>query len=133
MKHLEVVAAIIQYENLILCMQRPAGKFEYVSFKYEFPGGKVESGESNSQALMRELKEEMAMTTNITEDDFFMTVNHVYPDFEITMHSFICSVDSQEFTRKEHIDHKWLPVDQLDTLDWAPADQPIVKALMARP
>ena len=132
MKHLEVVAAIIKYEDLILCMQRPVGKFEYVSLKYEFPGGKVEPGESNSEALMRELREEMAMTTSIMEDDFFMTVTHQYPDFEITMHSFLCSVESQEFIRKKHVDHRWLPVDKLDTLDWAPADQPIVKALMER-
>lgn len=130
MKHLEVVAAIIKYEDLILCMQRPVGKFDYVSLKFEFPGGKVEPGESNSQALMRELREEMAMKTDITEDDYFMTVNHIYPDFEITMHSFICPVDSQEFVRKEHVDHKWLPIEQLDTLDWAPADQPIVRALI---
>ena len=132
MKHLEVVAAIIKYNDLILCMQRPVGKFDYVSLKFEFPGGKVEPGETNSQALMRELREEMAMKTDITEEDYFMTVTHQYPDFEITMHSFICSVDSQEFIRKEHVDHKWLPVEELDTLDWAPADQPIVNALMNR-
>ena len=132
MKHLEVVAAIIKYNDLILCMQRPVGKFDYVSLKFEFPGGKVEPGETNSQALMRELREEMAMKTDITEDDYFMSVTHTYPDFEITMHSFICPVDSQEFIRKEHVDHKWLPVEKLDTLDWAPADQPIVRELMKR-
>ena len=132
MKHLEVVAAIIKYNDLILCMHRPVGKFDSVSLKVEFPGGKVETGETHSQALRRELREEMAMKTDITEDDYFMTVTHQYPDFEITMHSFICPVDSQEFIRKEHVDHKWLPVENLDTLDWAPADQPIVKALMER-
>ena len=121
MKHLEVVAAIIKYNDLILCMQRPVGKFDYVSLKFEFPGGKVEPGET---------REEMAMKTDITEDDYFMTVTHQYPDFEITMHSFICPVESQEFIRKEHVDHKWLPVEELNTLDWAPADQPIVNALM---
>ena len=130
LKHLEVVAAIIKYNDLILCMQRPVGKFDYVSLKFEFPGGKVEPGETNSQALMRELSEEMAMKTDITEDDYFMTVTHQYPAFEITMHSFICPVESQEFVRKEHVDHKWLPVEELNTLDWAPADQPIVNALM---
>ena len=129
-KNIEVVAAIIKYNDLILCMQRPVGKFDYVSLKFEFPGGKVEPGETNSQALMRELREEMAMKTDITEDDYFMTVTHQYPDFEITMHSFICPVESQEFIRKEHVDHKWLPVEELNTLDWAPADQPIVNALM---
>ena len=130
MKHLEVVAGIIEYDNLILCMQRPVGKYDYVSLKYEFPGGKVEPGENNSQALMRELNEEMDMNVSISEDDYFMTVTHTYPDFEITMHSFICKVDNQNFTRKEHVDHKWLLKNELDSLDWAPADQPIVKALM---
>ena len=81
MKHLEVVAAIIKYNDLILCMQRPVGKFDYVSLKFEFPGGKVEPGETNSQALMRELREEMAMKTDITEDDYFMTVTHVLCGF----------------------------------------------------
>lgn len=132
MKHLEVVAAIITHEGRILCMQRPVGKYEYVSLKYEFPGGKVEEGESNHEALMRELREEMAMKTEISEEDFFLTVNHQYPDFEITMHSFLCSVDSPEFVMKEHVDFRWLPVSELNSLDWAPADRPIVKALMER-
>ena len=113
-------------------MQRPVGKYEYVSLKYEFPGGKVEEGESNHEALMRELREEMAMKTEISEEDFFLTVNHQYPDFEITMHSFLCSVDSPEFVMKEHVDFRWLPVSELNSLDWAPADRPIVKALMER-
>lgn len=132
MKHLEVVAGIIEYEDLILCMQRPVGKYEYVSLKYEFPGGKVEQGESNSDALKRELMEEMEMKVSVSEDDYFMSVTHTYPDFEITMHSYICKVDSQEFIRKEHVDHKWLSVENLNSLDWAPADQPIVKALMEK-
>lgn len=132
MKHLEVVAGIIEYEDLILCMQRPVGKYEYVSLKYEFPGGKVEQGESNSDALKRELMEEMEMKVSVSEDDYFMSVTHTYPDFEITMHSYICKVDSQEFIRKEHVDHKWLSAENLNSLDWAPADQPIVKALMEK-
>lgn len=130
MKKLEIVAAIIEYDGKILCTQRNAGKFEYVSFKYEFPGGKVEPGESRSEALMRELFEEMDIKTQIKESDFYMTVNHVYPDFEITMHAFRCHVSTPEFVRKEHVDHKWLPLDRLNELDWAPADQPIVKKLM---
>ena len=132
MKHLEVVAAIIRYRDAFLCMQRDAGKYAYVSYKYEFPGGKVEPGESDPQALMRELSEEMDIQTNITEDDFFMTVNHQYPDFSITMHSYLCKVDRPDFVRKVHINHQWLPVEQLDQLDWAPADQPIVTELIKR-
>ena len=129
MKKLEVVAGIIMYKDLILCMQRDRGKFDYVSYKYEFPGGKIEPGETRSEALMRELNEEMALAVAINEDDYFMTVNHIYPDFEITMHSFICKVANQQFIRKEHIDHKWLTKEELMQLDWAAADIPIVKRL----
>ena len=132
MKHIEVVAGIIIYEDKILCMQRDANKYDYLSYKYEFPGGKVESGETNSQALMRELREEMEIETNISENDFFMTVIYQYPDFEITMHSYICRVNSPEFIRKEHVDHIWLKRPDLDKLDWAPADLPIVKKLMLK-
>ncbi len=129
MNHLEVVAAIIINNGEILCMQRNVGKYDYVSYKYEFPGGKLENGESQVQALMRELAEEMNLNVQINYDDFFMTVEHNYPDFSITMHSYICQIDSRSFTRKEHISHTWLKVDSLDTLDWAAADLPIVKKL----
>ncbi|WFD09737.1 (deoxy)nucleoside triphosphate pyrophosphohydrolase [Tepidibacter hydrothermalis] len=129
MKKYEVVAAIIVYENQILCMQRPKGKYEYVSYKYEFPGGKVELGESKVEALQRELQEEMDINITVKDEDFFMTVDHTYPDFEIIMHSYICRVDNKKFVRKEHVDHKWLRADELEELDWAAADIPIVRRL----
>jgi len=129
MKHIEVVAGIIIYKNKILCMQRDKNKYEYVSYKYEFPGGKIENGESHSEALIRELKEEMDIDISISEDDHFYTVDHLYPDFSITMYSYICRVNTDCFVRKEHINHQWLQKSELSTLDWAPADQPIVKAL----
>ena len=130
MKHIEVVAGILIYEDRILCMQRGADKYDYLSYKYEFPGGKVEPSETNSQALMRELREEMEIEINISENDFFMTVTHQYPDFEVTMRSYVCRLSSPEFIRKIHINHTWLKRPDLDKLDWAPADQPIVKKLM---
>jgi 8-oxo-dGTP diphosphatase len=130
MKHFEVAAAIIINNNEILCMQRNESKYDYVSFKYEFPGGKIEKSESNVQALMRELVEEMDFCVNITPEDYFLTVEHEYPDFSITMHSYICHVSNRQFTRKEHYSHVWLKVNELDTLDWAAADLPIVRKLM---
>lgn len=129
MKQHEVVAAIIIYEDRILCMQRNKGKYDYVSYKYEFPGGKIEDGETQMAALERELREEMALAVQIRKEDFFMTVEHTYPDFKIKMHSYICKVDTPHFIRKEHVDHKWLKVEELMALDWAPADIPIVEKL----
>jgi len=130
MKHLEVVAGIIVNDGKILCMQRNKGKYDYVSYKFEFPGGKIEDGETRPEALMRELREEMELDTNITESDFFLTVEHSYPDFSITMHSFICRVKTDKFIRKEHVDHKWLRPSELSTLDWAEADKPIVEKII---
>ena len=129
MKHYEVVAAVIEYEEKILCMQRGKAKFEYVSYKYEFPGGKVEVGEENYTALERELKEEMDMNVSIGEDDYLLTVEHIYPDFAITMHAYLCKVGNPDFVMREHVDYKWLSVSELDTLEWAEADKPIVEWL----
>jgi 8-oxo-dGTP diphosphatase len=129
MKHIEVVAAVIIYKQKVLCMQRGKNKHDYISYKYEFPGGKIEEGESKAEALIRELKEEMNMNISITQEDHFLTVNHTYPDFTITMYSYLCTVDTNEFVRKEHINHVWLPFEDLDTLDWAQADRPIVAKL----
>jgi len=130
LKKIEVAAAIIMHENEILCMQRGINKNAYLSYKYEFPGGKLEPGESRTAALMRELKEEMDFDAVITENDFFLTVEHQYPDFEIVLHSFLCKTGTKEFVRKEHIDHKWLKREELTLLEWAPADVGIVEKLM---
>lgn len=130
MKHYEVVAAVIEHEGKYLCMQRNKGKFDYTSYKFEFPGGKVEAGETNHKALERELREEMDMEINISENDYLMTVNHTYPDFSITMHAFLCKVENPKFVMKEHADSKWMSAQDMPTLDWAEADKPIVEKLM---
>jgi len=129
-KHLNVVAAIIIHDGQILCMQRGQAKQDYISFKYEFPGGKIEAGETRAEALMRELREEMNIEIKIAEQDFFMTINHAYPDFDLTTHSYICHVDTKEFVRKEHVDHQWVAPKDMKTLVWASADYPIVERLM---
>lgn len=128
--HYTVTAAIITNQKQILCMQRSASKYDYVSYKYEFPGGKLEQGESHEACLIRELKEEMNLDVKITPGDYFMTVNHEYPDFSIEMHSYIIPVDNRNFEMLEHNKHCWLHLDKLMELDWAPADIPIVKALI---
>jgi 8-oxo-dGTP diphosphatase len=129
MKKVEVVAGVIFWGNQILCVQRPKNKLQYISEKFEFPGGKIELGETKEEALHRELLEELNLLTKI--NSFFMTVVHEYPDFELTMHSFICEVDSKELKLNEHIDKKWLKINELNTLDWAAADIPIVKKLLS--
>ena len=132
MKHYEVVAAVIEFENKILCMQRGKARYDYTSYKFEFPGGKVEAGEEKYVALSRELREEMDLDVVIGEEDYLLTVEHTYPDFAITMHAYLCKVATPDFVMKEHVDFKWLPVSELDSLDWAEADMPIVEFLKNR-
>lgn len=128
MKKIEVVAAVIYHNDKILCVQRGGNKYDYIAFKYEFPGGKVEEGETNEEAIKREILEELDLI--ITIDSQFITVNHEYPDFTLIMHSYICTSTSNELTLSEHIDHKWLDKTELKPLDWAAADIPIVEKLM---
>ena len=127
MKKLNVVAAIIQCGEETLCVQRGPAKFDYIAKKYEFPGGKIELGETKESAITREIKEELHL--DIVDPQFFNTVHHQYPDFFITMHSFICPVEHKDITLTEHVNQKWLKIDQLHTLDWAAADIPIVEKL----
>lgn len=129
MKKVEVVAGVIFFEDQVLCVQRPKNKLNYISEKFEFPGGKIELGETKEEALHRELMEELNVSTKIKS--FFLTVVHEYPDFELTMHSFTCEVESKELKLHEHIDQKWLTINELPDLDWAAADIPIVEKLVS--
>jgi 8-oxo-dGTP diphosphatase len=129
MKKVEVVAGVVFCEDLILCVQRPKNKFNYISEKFEFPGGKIEAGETKEEALHRELFEELNLSINIKS--LLLTVVHEYPDFELTMHSFMCEVKSKELILNEHIDKKWLRTSDLKVLDWAAADIPIVDKLVS--
>jgi 8-oxo-dGTP diphosphatase len=129
MKKIEVVAAIIYHENKILCVQRGENKYDYISKKYEFPGGKMEAGESKEETVKREILEELHM--DIEVQDEFLTVDHQYPDFHLTMHSFKCSTTNESLTLTEHIDFKWLEISEMSGLDWAAADVPIVEKLVS--
>lgn len=128
---IEVVAAIIMFKDEILCMRRGAGKYPYLSYKYEFPGGKIEEGETRTEALKRELREEMDFDTVVNDEDYFMTVEHNYPDFDIRMHCFMCKTESRDFVMREHCDYRWLRRNGLLTLDWAAADLPVVEKLIS--
>ncbi len=128
MKCVEVVAAVIIHDDKILCVQRGVNKYDYISMKYEFPGGKLEKGETKIDCIKREILEELNMKIEVKYD--FLTVKHEYPDFMIEMHSFICNVRTNELVLTEHIDFKWLDKKDLNKLDWAEADIPIVNKLM---
>jgi len=131
MKQIKVVAGIIMDKDRILCVQRGVGKYEYISFKFEFPGGKVETGESGKEALKRELAEEMNLNINIEEMEHFLEISHEYPDFKVVMDSYICLTENPSFQLLEHIAYQWLSGEEMLELDWAEADIPIVKALIS--
>jgi 8-oxo-dGTP diphosphatase len=128
MKRIEVVAAVIERDNKILCVQRGKAKYSYISEKWEFPGGKIESNETEHEALKREILEELSMKISITEK--FIIVEHSYPDFQLTMHVFKCSSDEEPILN-EHISFKWLTCMELKNLDWAAADVPILEKYLA--
>ena len=129
MKTVEVVAGIILDDSdRIFCVQRGVSNKPYISKKWEFPGGKLEDGETREGALIRELKEELRIEVDPFE--FVLTVDHTYPDFRLIMHSFKCRIlNDKEPELTEHLQSKWLTVSELDNLDWAAADIPIVKFL----
>ena len=127
-KIINVVGALILDGDKIFCAQRSVNMT--LPLMWEFPGGKIEQGERPTEALKRELTEELEMKVNVDECDFFMEVDHSYSDFKIKMKSFICQVQDKKFTMKEHIAFKWLKKEHLMELDWAEADKPIVKKLV---
>lgn len=131
-KTIEVVAAVIEAEGQILCVQRGENKRAYISLKWEFPGGKLEPGETQQAALRREIMEELRM--DIAVGDHLMTVHHEYPDFNLIMHAYLCSGagQNQKVFLTEHLDFRWLAADEAEfaELDWAAADLPIVEKLV---
>lgn len=128
MKTIQVVAAIIIKDNKILCTQRNVNKLSYISCKFEFPGGKVEAGESEEEALTREIQEELDM--EIQPFEKYITVDHTYPDFRIIMHCYKCLTTSKSLNLKEHLSYQWLTAPELEKLDWAAADISIVNKLV---
>lgn len=128
-KHYEVTCAVIRFGSKVLCMQKAATRFPYTSFHWEFPGGKIEHGETPQQALRREIEEEMNMKVNVA--DAVGKVEHAYPDFSITLEAFWCDAPSPRFELKEHNAFRWLSIDELPFLNWAAADRKVVGLILA--
>jgi len=126
--HYRVVAAVIERNGTILCAQRGAGRA--LEGKWEFPGGKVEEGETFKDALIRELEEELSV--RIVPGEPLMTVEHRYPDFSLTLHAYRAAIASGEPILGEHRDLRWLTPKELSSLDWAEADLPIVERLTTK-
>lgn len=124
MKTIEVVAAIIKNENKIFATQRGYGEFKD---GWEFPGGKIETGETSEEALIREIKEEL--NTEIKVGRLLDTVEYDYPKFHLTMHCYLCTIKSGKLELKEHEAAKWLTKDTLDSVKWLPADLGLIEKL----
>lgn len=127
-KHIDVVAAVLKNGNEFLAVQRSFSKLDYISYKWEFPGGKVEADETLIAAITRELNEELNIT--ITEPQFLLATVHSYPDFDITIHCFVIELSNRQLELTEHINSLWLSKKQLWDVDWAAADIAIVEKLL---
>ncbi len=125
MKQIEVVAAIIHDDQgRIFATQRGYGEWKDW---WEFPGGKMEEGETPEEALKREIWEELE--TDIVVEQLVDTVEWDYPQFHLTMHCYLCHVESGHLELKEHEAARWLGKDELESVDWLPADRDLVRKL----
>ena len=133
MKRYVVVCGVIVIDGEVLCMRRGVGHSASTSEKWEFPGGKIEDGESAEEALQRELLEEMDYEVEML--GHLATVEHEYNDFQVRLSAYLCGARSREFVRKEHSDHKWIPIGdsfenaEIMALDWAQADYALLASL----
>lgn len=123
-KRIEVVAAIIIDKEKVFATQRGYGEFKD---GWEFPGGKMEQGETPQQALIREIQEEL--DTEIEVGELLDTVEYDYPNFHLTMHCFLCTIKSGDLVLKEHEAARWLTKETLDSVDWLPADKGLIKKI----
>lgn len=124
MKTIEVVAAIIIRDSQVFATQRGYGEFQGW---WEFPGGKIESGECPQEALVREIREEL--DAEIEVGDLLETVEWDYPNFHLTMHCFICSLTSESMHLNEHEAATWLTKETLHSVKWLPADEGILSKI----
>ncbi|MDO5391920.1 MAG: 8-oxo-dGTP diphosphatase MutT [Eubacteriales bacterium] len=124
MKTIRVVAAIIIDHGKVFATQRGYGEFKD---GWEFPGGKIEVGETPEDAIVREIKEEL--DTEIQVMEWLDTVEYDYPKFHLSMDCFICKIKTGDLILKEHEAAKWLTKENLDSVDWLPADQGLIEKI----
>lgn len=127
MKIAEVVAAIIRKEDKIFATQRGYGEWKGW---WEFPGGKMEPGESPQDALKREIREELSTEINVNE--YLCTVEYDYHKFHLTMHCYLCSLLTDTLHLNEHEAARWLAKSELDSVNWLPADKTIIEQLKSQ-
>lgn len=121
LKHIEVVAAVIRRDDTIFATQRGYGEWKDW---WEFPGGKMEPGETREEALVREIREELSAEISI--DKFLCTVEYDYPAFHLTLHCFLCSLVSGALHLNEHESARWLDRDAIGSVGWLPADESLL-------
>lgn len=124
MKQIEVVAAIIRKDGRIFATQRGYGEWKDW---WEFPGGKMEAGETAEEALKREIREELSAEINVEE--LFCTVEYDYPKFHLTMHCYLCTLLTDAMHLNEHEAARWLAKGELDSVKWLPADLQLIEQL----
>lgn len=126
--HLNIVAGIIVNNQSVYCFKKGEHRYDYLSNRFEFPGGKIEPGENKTDALRREIQEELAVQIHVYEE--LIEYDFEYPDFSLTMSCFRCGLKQGYFQLSEHTDVILQPIKTLDELDWLPADVRVVKLIM---
>ena len=123
-KNIRVVAAVIREDGRVFATQRGYGNYKDW---WEFPGGKIEPGETPEAAVVREIQEELG--TKVAVDRFLTTVEYDYPEFHLSMDCFFCHIEEGELTLLEHEAAKWLPLGNLRQVNWLPADILVIEAI----
>ena len=124
-KKIEVVAAVILQDGKFFATQRGYGEWKDW---WEFPGGKIESGETPEEALKREIREELA--TEIEVKELLTTIDYDYSKFHLTMHCYLCTILNGQPSLLEHEDARWLEMDELDSVRWLPADKDVIEKII---